>query len=383
MGAILGPSLYGAVRGAQDAERFDMEKRGFEADQAVRAERLRQEQELGPLRTRALQGSLDDADHARARRAITEPQQDELAKLGVDEARYNAEERAALRQRARQARELQDTLQGGLRDFMMSGDPQHVADAFGKTDPRRAGTKAVRNEDGSITLTNPNAPSPLVFRNISKDGQTISADDQLQHFVLKTIDPVAALQKEVETRQKTEIEGAKQSAITAREIQKEGVRATAAEARANRERERRMTTELRAVSSEVLSGLKTSSIPGHFANVYSSDDDAKLVPSIKERAAAIYKAGADDDEMTPAKAAKQAIEETRTVFGGAKKAATDAATRLQAAGIDPTDRTALEGAMKAGNKDAKALVEALGSIKGKLGEDAARYLFDQLPRKKK
>lgn len=373
----IGPILYGAARGVEDAQKGNREEEAFNTDQQVRKAQLANEEKLGPLRVRQAQLGVNQQEDEAARRPRLQAMQDQTTQINLETAQLTNEERRKANAELDEARTKQKTLRNGLSQFQMSSDPQHVVDAVREVYPDTAGnSNAIRNADGSITLVDGDGQEVHTFKGRKwEDGRQMSPDDEFTYYVYNAMDPVKSFEKKWEHAMKSDIEGQK----TDRAVTTASIRATAAESRAENERTRRVTSDVRLGESILDKNLRTTSIPGHFQNVYSSEDDAKLSRIMRERAGALIR----KDDMEPEKAANTAIDEVRTGFATAKKESLDAAKELQAKKIDPRDAAAVAAEAKAGNPHAKKLIGAVGRMRSAYGDDVARYLFDQLPSKKK
>lgn len=375
MGAISGPAIYGATRGLGDAERQGMEAEGFQTDQAIRRQRLQQEQELQPLRVRALNREGD------------------LADLNVDLTKLSLEERRDLATRAAKARKEEDILQEGLREMYLSGDPNHVVKALQSIDPekyRGASAEADYN-DGSITFSGPQG-KPLTFRTVKdpNTGQDVPPEEQIAHMALRILNPVEHLRTELATRQKATIEGMKQSGATEREYARDLSRENVAELRARRsesraqerENERTLAAERRALPRHVDRILRTKSESGTFISGYAHEDDAELTGTIRKTARALLEQNKEDaatGRYTGEDAALEATNEVRRTYDQSKGKALPAAQALAKKKIDPRDIKAVGEAAKKGDRDAIALVRAMQEVQKSLGEGVAKYLTTQLP----
>jgi hypothetical protein len=348
----LGPALYGGVRGARDARRDSMEEEAFNTDQAIRRERLANEQTEAPLRRRSLELGLDEQQRQAIRRPKVEADQDILRQMGIDTAKLTLEEKTALTAQAKDARQKEERLKLGLGQFHTEGDPQAVADAMGDMYPDPSGEKpkAVRNADGSITLSGPRMKQPIVLKAQEIGGAMRSADDQLAMYAYKLANPVNHLKERLSTDLSVEKEGAKQQAITDRAVERERergeqrVRDTEAKGKLNAGRA--VERGVRLGKTFVDSSLKTASVPGHFQATYSSEDDAKLLPHIYKRMGELVR----NEDKEPEEAASTAVNEVRTKFLTSKKTVMDAVERLRKAGVDPKDKDSLAKRAPAGNR---------------------------------
>lgn len=378
-----GALLHGAARGFMDAERLRMDSERHDSDQAIRGRAAAEAEELAPLRRRATELNLGEAERRAQRQPEVDAQEDELRGLNLNTARMTEAQRREAFEEAKKARAGEQRLKIGLGRFKSTGDPQHVADALMENDPEKTGLTARRLEDGSIELGSPDLKEPVIIKGgKTRDGREYTADEAFGIYGVSMLNPFEQLKQRYAQDLKNEGEMVKQDGQTNRALIRERDRATNAEARAARERARRMGTELRQVSSEVDRGLKTAAVPGHFSSVYANEDDAQLNMVMKKRAAEIYKRSEDDDDMTPQKAAEEAVTEVRTAFLTTKKAALEAAEALRKAKIDPSDKAAVDAAAKTGNKDALRLQKAMKAATIiQPGLDG--YLLGQLPKLKK
>ena len=380
----IGPALYGGVRAMEDADDRDMKREGLEADQAIRKERLDQERLDAPLRRRSLEIGVQDAEHAIARRPAKEAQQDEVDALNLRIARLNIDDKEKLTKEAQTVREREKMMDSGVAALAFGGDPKPLADALAKLYPVFEGLTATRNEDGSITVDKPGG-KPHTFKGKKfTDGKVMSPDDEFGMMAKGLLGPMKRLEEQTKQAEKLELESAK----TDRSVQVEDLRgkrdiATAKSGEA-RQRARRMASELRDVSREINTAL-TQKVHGDFQSYSSNKDDKHLSLSMKTRAAEIYKeADAKDDEsMTPAKAAEQAVKEGRGSFYPAKRAAVDAAAKLRKAGIDPKKKEAVKKALEAGNADAKVYRDALAQLQKSFDGQTVDYVVEGLPASQK
>lgn len=387
MNLDLGPAIYGGVRAMQDADRADREEEAHRTDQAIRTRRLKQEEELFPIRRRAAELELGEAEHAITRRRAIEADEATLRKLGIDRAKLSLEQQQRAEQLLQEARRKQTRLHAGLSNNLVSNDPQDIADALSDIllgDPGgEAGDRftATRNPDGSITLNGPkNQPKTFVKEKVG--GQDRSPEDQLRALAYTALDPLEAQKQRLAADLGIEKEGVKADAALQREKVKLEGRVTAAEAKALKEKQKRVDAGVRRISVEVDRIMKTGSLPGHFQSVYTNDDDAQLRPLVGEAAAAIYKKGADDDDdnMTEQRAANEGLTLIRQRFYPVKKMAVDSAKKLAAKKINPTDKAAVDAAAEKGDADAVALKRALDAAK-LINPGLDTYLLGQLPTK--
>jgi hypothetical protein len=367
----LGGAIYGAARALQDTRRSDMEEEGFRKDQELRDERLSQERELRPLRMRATEQGVEEGEKRL-----------QLTDLNIDIARMTKEQRAKAQKDLDESQDREKVLKIGLGQFHASGEPQMVADALAKINPEQSqlqpdgkhGLKAVRTDAGSIILTGPDGNERVLKGGKTKDGRAYTPDEELAMMAYKILNPLEVTKKRLETDFAIEKEQVKADAAADRARIAAESREAVATTRATSSRAIADDRGIRLGKSFVDAQLKTTSIPGHFANVYSSEDDAKLRRFMDVRMGELVRSGTE-----PEKAASQAIEEIRNKFATSKKEALDAGEALNKAKVNPKDAEAVSRAAKAGNKAAQAYMQIIGRIRREMGDDAARYLFEQTP----
>lgn len=392
MGALTGLSgaLYGAARGLQDVQTENREQDAFEADQAIRKQRLDEESKAAPLRMHSLELGVEAQQMGvDAQRKIL-PLQLGTAQLNLDTAQMNADQLKKFNAEADEARTRQNALKKAL-NKLHAGDLQGFADMLPQVNPEFEGQdiKATRNADGSITL-NGKRNQPMTFTGKDKDGkpvpgpngQPLDPDTALSGWAFTNLDPVRKMDAEWTNRMAIDKEAAKQSAIENRQVHVQGVRnegaIATAEARAGKERDRRVASEVSLGNRMLNDALKTQSIPGAFANAYSSEDDAKLRAYMGAEVEKAVKA-----DTAPGEAVRATIDRTRTHFAAQKKSAIDAAKKLLEQKVDPKNAAEMKALLAKNDPDAVALMKALGEVKNKYGDDIAKYLLDQLPGKKK
>jgi len=367
----IGALLYGTARGMQDVERSDQTRSAFESDQAIRKERLSQEQELRPLRMRSAELGVKQGEQG-----LT------LQDLQIDVTKLNKEQLEDANKRLREAQKKEKVLKLGLGRFHLSGDPQHGANAMAEIYPERAqmkedgshGLKATRESNGSILLTGPDGNTKVLKGGTTADGRKYNADEEFGMLLYKIHNPIEVEAARLKSDFAKELETVKQEGATTRSILAADSRIISAETRASAATDRATNANIRLGKSFLDAQLKTTSIPGHFANVYSSEDDAKLRRFMDVKMGEKIRNGTD-----PEKAASESIEETRNLFAGEKKGALDAAQTLTKSKVNPKDAKAVSAAVAKGDAAAKALLKSIGRIRRELGDDAAKYLFEQIP----
>mgnify|MGYP001561258571 CR=1 FL=1 len=389
MGGINPSALYGAVRGLDDAREIAQKTEAFNTDQAIRRMNLENAQNTqaeAPLRRRALEAQLSDTEAAAKYNAEIRPLQLEQTRLTQKKGKLELDDYMA-------AVTKKNKLAESLRTFNASGNPQDVLNALSEIYPQMQGATATKGTDGSITITRKDGSQQVLPAKITNSiGQEVSAADQLAFLAMNQLDPVKDYQERRAADLKMRGEMAKKDADLERAESVAETRAAATAkasaatttAREERERTRRRDAGSRLAANGVRGALKTVGIPGGFVMQYGDSDDAALVPSMETLASKHFQENFDAAGMTEAAARQYAIETVRSSFVNAKKAATAAATKLVAAGINPQDKDALRAALQAKNPDAAALVQAMQKLETELGsESAVRHLLSQLPKPKK
>lgn len=375
MGALNGAAMYGGVRGIMDARKEGREEDAFDTDQAIRKQRLEQEGEERPLRRRALELGVQDAEHTIGRRPAVEAQQDALSQLNIDTAKLTLEDRQRASKEAEEAQQRQKVLRGGLAKFTASADPKHVADALGQIYPEHFnGVQANRNDDGSITLAMPGSDKPMQFKGKKwEDGSVMTPDDEMSMFAYNVLDPVKSFEKKWEHARKVDIEGEK----TERALSVAGVRADGAAARSGERRsEAWFGSQHRQIKPVLDSVLKTTGTAGSFIAGYAHENDAALRGLIEQNVESEIENG------TPVRAAaNKVINDVREGYDLLDKKARQHASALAKKKVKPTDRKAVEAAAAGGDTDATELLRTLGVAQKRLGSSVAKYLEGQLPTK--
>lgn len=373
--AALGGAIAGVGRALQDERRLSMQEDESKLRRRALEGQISESEELRPLRRRAIEAQTE---HAEKQLTVDD--------LNIDIAQMTKEEKKRTNQLLADAQKKELAIKKGLGTFHASGNPQSVADAFAQIFPEQSGLtaegthefKATRTDSGSIILTGPNGTQTVLKGGKTKEGRAYGPDDELAMLAYKVFNPLEQLKNQLAHQYKLEEADVRANAQTeAARIRAEQA-AAAATTRAGRTQAVADDRGIRLGKSFVDSSLKTTSIPGHFQNVYSSEDDAKLTSHIYDSMGAKVRSGVE-----PEKAAKDAITETRTEFATAKREALDAAAALAKAKINPKDAAAVQAAKEKGDKSADALMQAIGRIRRKYGPDIAKYLFDQIQGTKK
>lgn len=386
MGALsmgLPGALYGAARAVQDIGAERRTEEGFQADQAIRRQQLQENQDLAPLRRHSLEIGVLSQQNALDTQNKLAPLQIGTAELNLDLNKLSLDQQKEFNADAKEARANQRKLRLGLANFQASQDPQSVADTLGEIYPEFKGTKATRNEDGSITVVGSKGQPHTFSPKKSDDGTTIPADGVFSMWAYENLDPVKIMENKYANQAAIGKEAAKQSAIESRQTNVQEVKnkgaLDVANARATKETERRRTAEGKVFDKYLLESLKTQQIPGGFAATYSNEDDAKLLSHMRAEGAKDMR----ENDTQPEEAVRKVIDKTRSHFATAKKAAIDSAKALMAKGIDPKDPKIMAQLYQQKDPDAVNLLSALGTIKSTYGEDISKYALDQLPSKKR
>lgn len=370
MGAIVS-GVYGATRGAADARKEGREEEGFAADQAIRTERLNQEKTQAPLRTRALELGVQDAEDTAAANQVTRPLQQEAAQLNVDIAKMNLAERKELTEKTARASKARESLLRGVKIFHDSANPQALFDELAKDSPDYAGPKAKRNDDNSITLTFPDGKEMAFKEQKWPDGSPMSPDQALISFAGKRLDPLKAVEDEYQQRFGIAKEQTKQTAIGDRQVRVEGSKAAGRPTLDDKGIE----NEKKQIKPVLDSVLKTTGVQGSFALGYGGGShDAALRPMYEE---------ALDAAVSEGKRARQSVrgvlKEVRDVFGMAEKKANALAEPLIKKGINPRDNKAMQAEAAKGNKDVAAFNAFIQGFDERSGLGA--YLLEQVKSK--
>lgn len=378
MGALtlgnVGPSVYGAVRGVQDYDADQRTKQAFDTDQAIRRERLDQDKQEAPMRRRALQLGIEDAEHRQQRRGAIESREDTLAGLNIDLSKLSLEEKTALVDDLRQAREKQKVLRDGLSRFQASADPGEVVKSLQQIYPQFKGATAVRNDDGSISALKPDGS---VFREFKgkrwEDGSVMTPDDEFSIFAYDAMDPVKSIEARVGQDRKVQIEREK----TDRALGVAGINADSRQGAINGRRSEawysRQHQQIRPVLDSM---LKTQGVAGSFIAGYAHENDAALRGLIEERVEKSI-----EDGVPVRQAANQTINDVRAGYDLLDKKARQHAAALAKAKIKPNDMAAVQEAAKGGNADAVELLKTLKVAEKNLGPSVAKYLQSQIPAK--
>lgn len=377
MPAINPAGLYGFSRGMTDAEKSAQEAQAFQSDQAIRAERLKQEQEQAPLRNQALNLEIQGAGDRLATQRRMAPLQEGAAALNLKTATTNSEAAQQQKDANEKYQKWSTGLSDGYQKFIVTGDPQHVADSFAKLDPAFEGTTAAWNADNSITLSTPNGKKPVTFKDQTwQDGSPMSPQQAMKIFLRHEIlDPLQSASKEYEDRMK--LQGEKIKGESAATVQ--GLRNDGAAARGAASEDRRASAEMVRERQGVLPVVKEimkNDTSGFMAG-FSSNDDKYIEGKVLARADELVLGGLKNKE-----AAQQAYEETGKKFDYVKTQALGAASRL-AKTVDIKDQKAIDAAAAAGNKDAVLVQRAMKVIEAEFGTRAAGYLRSQVAMAKK
>lgn len=390
MGALNPAAVYGTARAMQDMRTADQQTEAFDTDQAIRRQTLQTNQAEAPLRQRALELDVGAKESDAARRPQVQAATDALTRLQSATAQMTLDEKRDQKKRYDEAVLKADRIKRGVQTFAGSRDPQAVADALGESYDELKGLKAVKNADGSITITHPSGNTQVLPKSIKNaSGEDVSADDQLAMFATVQLDPIKHWQEQMANDLKVKAEGAKQAVITDRAVKVAGVRADAEVARTDAREEsakaKRLDAKVGRVGGEVGRQLKTKDLGGGFGMAYENDDDAALVGPIGADAQKIIREShaAGDEAVDVSEAVRRAVDDNRVFMRQNKQAAIDAATKLLDRGVNPSDPKAVGSAARAGDADAKALMDSMGAVIKKYGRSFEQRMISQLPTKKK
>lgn len=379
--AAAGPGLYGLARGEQDVDRFNDESAGRKTDQAIRVQRLKEDQQTAPLRQKAAELAVDTNRFALDRAQAEAPQRDATLKYQFDAAKLGADDAKRVSEERDKAMKRRSTLEKGLIATHVTGDPQHLADSIGEAYPDEIGKFEAKKDPstGNITIKGDKfAPHTFEPYTDPTSGKTLTSDQMFQKFGMMALDPVGSHVAQMNNEFAIDKMAATQSAIGDRQLQNQMERNAGALAVANtkadNEKEKRLDTAGRYAAMHVEHNARTKDLPGGFALAYTNDDVAALVPATKVLA---YKY-AKQDQMDPPAAADKARQEVGVAFQKIKSTATKAAQGLGLKGINWQDDTALDAAAKGGNQDAIAMQRALKAA-SVIGKDIPAYLKSQVP----
>lgn len=384
MGALNLSAVYGLGRASQDAITADQQQQTFDTDQAIRKQTLTNNATEAPLRQRALQSAVTVGENQAARLPAQNAAADAEAQTRSLISKLTLKQQQTASDEYDRALMAKNALNSSVGEFGKTGDPQVIANWIAKAYPGQGDLKAVKNADGSITLGSQTFPATI--KNTA--GDTVSAADQLAMYATTMLDPVKAWQEKTAADLKLKGEVVKKNADRdkAVEVAKIGAdaRERAAEDRDARAATRRADAAVGKVSSEVDKQMKTKDLGGGFGFGYANEDDAAINGAVRAGAQkSVRQSHEDGTPVEPAEAVQKEVEKHRTAFNQVKTRAVANAQALVKKGIDPSNGKAVGDAARAGDQDAKALLDAMQQATTQYGQSIQTYLLQQLPALKK
>lgn len=383
MGAINPNILYGAVRGFEDTERLGREREAFTQDQAIRAERLKQEQTLAPLRTQALELGIKESEGRMAAEAEERPLRSRALNLQLKVAEMTAEEKALYNKLAKQAQERRQQLHVAL----ASGDPNEVAKAMASWNPALSNPRVEQGPDGSLNFTVEKDGKPITRTyapSKTPSGRAVSAWDAMAIDATSNLDPVKKFETMQQHEWELEKEKAKQETIGAGRLAVARATGEAQEgARQTAEMNTHVRTETGRIKEELDAAFKTSTQVGQLISGYANTEDAALRLPIAERADAIIRDGAKKGEKIGSnKAVAQAVNEYRTRYDKVASTAANLAAPLFEAKVDPKNEDALK-ALAEKDPNARKLLQLFALTERHFGIGVRKHLQNSLTPKAK
>jgi hypothetical protein len=370
MGAINPASFYGAVRGVDDAILQEQRTEAFNTDQAIRRAKISEEEQLRPLRMKALQTALESEEKER-------PIRQKVLDIQLDVNKLTAEQQAMLTTELKEATARTNM----LRLALASGDPQKVADAMAAAFPEAGITNPVgrRNNDGSITFS-ATGQQDKVYKGtkVKETGEEISPWEEMAFDVTTRFDPIKSVQAKFARIQKARdelaLEGVKQENRLALERLK------------NKEREDKRSDawidrQHARARGLINDALKTKSEIGQLILGYGNTEDASLRSTISVVAAEYI----DKKNLIAEEAVHNAINDVKKTYDGLQRQSNKLSEALSEEGIDPRNPEAVQTAAQKGNKNAEQLLRRLAFAENKLGVGVRQHLVSQLkikPKKK-
>lgn len=383
MPAINPSVFYGAVRGMEDARQSENNQRSLDQQQAINQEALTQSQDQAPLRKRALELGVTEAEGALQDQAAQRPLRLQALQSAVNVGKMTEETTKLTADELKKAMAAKGALNQALMKFQVGGgDPQDVINSLLKDYPAPEGKepKAVRNADGSISFSMGDQVLQEFKDQTTESGKKVPANEVFTMWAAEQLDPVKSAENKKAHQQKQEDETAKQKTLGAERqavarINADG-RATGAATKRDDAWYNRQHTQIKSVLDSV---MKTMTPTNALIAGYSNQDDPALRQIIEVRTEAII-----EDEGKPVRAAAdQAIEEVRDRYGKIKSRVEASAKTLTTAGIDPKNEKAVKDAAAAGNAAAIDLERALEVTRKALGGAVAKHLREQLQAPKK
>jgi hypothetical protein len=370
MGAINPAAFYGAVRGYDEGVQHEQRTEAFNTDQAIRKSRLAEEEQLRPLRMRALQAAADSEEKERPLRMEHLQNQVDVSKLTKEQQQMLTKEMQAATARTY-----------ALRVALASGDPQKVADAMATAFPE-AGIKnpaGRRNPDGSITFTAEGMPEKT-YKGTKVKGtdEEVSPWEEMAYDVTNRLDPIKSVQAKFARIQKQEDELASEAVkqkgrVAIERLKEEGRTDKRSDAWVDRQHSR--------ARGLINDALKTKSEIGQLILGYGNTEDASLRSTIGVVAAEYI----DKQNLVAEEAVHRAINDVKKTYDGLQTQANKLSEALSEEGVDPRNPEAVKAAAGKGNKNAEQLLRRLAFAESKLGVGVRQHLVSQLkikPKKK-
>lgn len=362
MAAINPHALYGAVRGTQDYEENLRRQAAFETDQALRQETLKSERELGPMRRRALQLNLDTEERMAPIRVQSAEQ-----KLKLDE--LTLEERTRLNEELKKASNQKQLADQAYAKFVMTKDPQGLADAIAEIYPEVGlkNAKAVYNDDGTISFSADGVPTETISAGEAPDGSQYSVEDAVGIWMMRMLNPMAVAQARMEQANAMQKENEKtRRAIQVQRIRNEGKSSDEAKL---------VDKEVKRVRALVNDALRSSIKEGTMIPGYGDPKDAELSNVIVAHAESLVRNG---KVGLASEAAKIALNDVSEAYEETKTLADNYAAQLAQAGINPRMEQEVADAAKKGNPSAKALQDLMKTAKKHFGFRVQRHMRNTL-----
>jgi len=374
MGAINPSAFYGATRGAQDARTEYRTDEAFGLDQAIRKQRLSDEQQNSPIRREAAALTLkNEQEQAPLRR--------QLLKSRIDIAALDETQRKDLNERMTEATGRAKTLNTALAKFHMTGEPQGVADAIAKLYPDMdiKNPKAERNVDGSITFSADGQKSKTFKAGVTPEGEEYTAEDAVSMYAFEALDPVKIEQAKFQA----DLDAKAGRVKTSQAIkQSEGTEAAKAKGKEGKGTYTvpQLETRVKAATTLVEKAVKTKTGLGAMVAGFGNEEDKELSGVMASRAGALVRG---PEQMDPEKASKKVVDDIRYEFDKVKSSINEAAEKLWAEGVDAANEAAIQKAASSGNKTA-ARLQALFKLAGeRLGYSVTRGIKREIVQPKR
>jgi len=388
--AGLGPGIYGFTRGFEAGEEARQRGQAFESEQAIRRQRLGEEEAIAPLRRRALETGLEEQD---LQLAITKLKR-------ADQEKVSAELQDVLTKRKVFAK--------GLTESISSGDWNHFGRALAELYPDvYVNPEAVRNPDGSITLShgegeerktrvvrgaNRNAETGKLEPATEGVGRDMSPDDEIAMMAPKLLDPMGHFQKKLEEQYGLEkIAATGEWRVKAAETRAAGTvaaaeaRAAAAEGRAQTaadQRDERATEAFYNRQNQRLTGMirnefgtptLSGMIKGH-QQFGDTEFQTKFQAMVEDE---LEEARTGGKRLLVGKAVEQAKEKVRTQYDTAYKAALSNARKLGPR-VNWGNSDQLTQIADNGDMDARRLLQTINLVSKSFGTKVGQYMLKQI-----